>query len=124
MSEGLNRVHLLGSLGADPELRQTSNGESLLKMRLATTEKYRDRSGQLQETTEWHTVVTWGKRAEGLGGFLSKGHKLFVEGKIQTRSYQDREGTERRATEVRALNVIVLGGKGRPQESDNEDIPW
>ena len=114
MAEGLNRAMLLGNLGQDPELKTTSGGQSVLKMRIATSESYLDRDKQRQERTEWHTVVLWGKRAESLGRLLSKGDRIFVEGRISTRSWEDREGGKRYATEVVATNVI-LNGRGEPR---------
>jgi single-strand DNA-binding protein len=112
MADGLNRVMLLGNLGADPELRTTNGGQSVLKLRLATTESYLDRNRVRQERTEWHSVVVWGKRAEALSRFLSKGTKLFVEGSLRTSSYDDREGNKRYKTEVVANNIILAGGRG------------
>lgn len=112
MAEGLNRVLLLGNLGADPELRMTNGGQAVLKMRLATSETYLDRNRQRQERTEWHNVVVWGKRAEALGKFLTKGTRLFVEGGLRTSSYEDRDGNKRYRTEIVASNVILSGGGG------------
>jgi single-strand DNA-binding protein len=112
MAEGLNRVMLLGNLGADPELKMTSGGQSVLKMRLATTESYLDRNKARQERTEWHSVVLWGKRAEALGKFLTKGTRLFIEGAIRTSSYDDRDGNKRYKTEVVANNIILAGRGG------------
>lgn len=112
MAEGLNRVLLLGNLGADPELRVTNGGQAVLKMRLATSETYLDRNRQRQERTEWHNVVVWGKRAEALGKFLTKGTRLFVEGGLRTSSYEDRDGNKRYRTEIVASNVILSGGGG------------
>jgi len=112
MAEGLNRVLLLGNLGADPELRMTNGGQAVLKMRLATSETYLDRNRQRQERTEWHNVVVWGKRAEALGKFLTKGSRLFVEGGLRTSSYEDKDGNKRYRTEVVAANVILSGGGG------------
>jgi single-strand DNA-binding protein len=112
MAEGLNRVMLLGNLGADPELRTTSGGQSVLKLRLATSETYLDRNRQRQEKTEWHSVVIWGKRAEALSKILSKGSRLFVEGGLRTSSYEDREGVKRYKTEIVANNVLLQGGRG------------
>jgi single-strand DNA-binding protein len=112
MADGLNRVMLLGNLGADPELRTTNGGQSVLKLRLATTESYLDRNRVRQERTEWHSVVVWGKRAEALSRFLSKGSKLFVEGRLRTSSYDDREGNKRYKTEVVADDIILAGGRG------------
>jgi single-strand DNA-binding protein len=113
MAEGLNRVFLLGNLGADPELRMTNSGQAVLKMRLATSETYLDKNRVRQERTEWHNVVLWGKRAEALGKFLSKGTRLFVEGGLRTSSYDDREGNKRYRTEIVASNIILTGGGGR-----------
>lgn len=111
MAEGLNRVMLLGNLGADPELRVTAGGQAVLKLRLATTESYLDRNNTRQERTEWHSVTLWGKRGEALAKFLTKGDRLFVEGRIQTSSYE-KDGEKRYRTEIVASNVI-LGGGGR-----------
>jgi len=108
----LNKVELIGRLGADPELRMTNSGQAVLKMRLATSETYLDRNRQRQERTEWHNVVVWGKRAEALGKFLTKGSRLFIEGGLRTSSYEDRDGNKRYRTEVVANNVILSGGGG------------
>ena len=115
MAEGLNKVMLLGNLGADPELRHVGNGAAVLKLRLATSETYLDRNKQKQERTEWHSVTIWGKRAEALGKFLSKGDRLFVEGSIRTSSY-DKDGEKRYRTEIVANNVILNGGGSRGGE--------
>lgn len=110
MAEGLNRVILLGNLGADPELKMTSGGQAVLKMRLATSETYLDRNRVRQERTEWHNVVVWGKRAEALSKFLSKGSRLLIEGGIRTSSYEDRDGNKRYRTDIVANNVVLDGG--------------
>jgi single-strand DNA-binding protein len=112
MADGLNRVMLLGNLGADPELRMTSGGQSVLKMRLATSESYLDRNKVRQERTEWHNVVVWGRRAEALGKFLTKGSRLFVEGGLRTSSYDDKDGNKRYKTEIVANNIILAGSGG------------
>src|SRR5215468_1859520 len=111
MAEGLNRVMLLGNLGADPELRMTNGGQAVLKMRLATSETYLDRNRVRQERTEWHRVVVWGKRAEALSKFLTKGSRLFVEGGLRTSSYE-KEGIKRYTTEIVASEIIMAGGRG------------
>ena len=133
MAEGLNRVLLLGNLGADPELRMTNGGQAVLKMRLATSETYLDRNRQRQERTEWHNVVVWGKRAEALGKFLTKGSRLFVEGGLRTSSYDDKDGNKRYRTEVVATNIILSGagggggggggGRGGRSEPGGQDDP-
>jgi single-strand DNA-binding protein len=124
MAEGLNRVMLLGNLGQDPELRMTSGGQAVLKLRLATSETYLDRNKVRQERTEWHSVVVWGKRAEALSKFLTKGSRIFVEGGIRTSSYEDKEGQKRYRTEVVASNIILSGsggggGRGGPRAQDS-----
>jgi single-strand DNA-binding protein len=112
MAEGLNRVQLLGNLGAEPELRMTSGGQAVLKLRLATSETYLDRNKSRQERTEWHSVVIWGKRAEALAKILAKGSKVFVEGGLRTSNYEDRDGNKRYRTEIVAQNLILLGRAG------------
>src|SRR6186997_488023 len=112
MAEGLNRVMLLGNLGQDPELKMTSGGQAVLKLRLATSETYLDRNKVRQERTEWHSVVVWGRRAEALGKFLTKGSRLFIEGGLRTTSYDDRDGNKRYRTEIVANNVILAGSGG------------
>jgi len=112
MAEGLNRVMLLGNLGADPDLRYTQSGQAVLNMRLATTESYLDRNKVRQERTDWHNVVLWGKRGEALAKFLTKGSTIFVEGGLRTSSYDDKEGNKRYKTEIHATNII-LAGRGR-----------
>ncbi|MGK3969630.1 single-stranded DNA-binding protein [Sorangium sp. So ce118] len=119
MAEGLNRVMLLGNLGADPELRFTQGGQAVLNLRLATTESYLDRDKVRKERTDWHNVVIWGKRAEALGKILSKGSSIFVEGSLRTSSYDDRDGNKRYKTEVVANNVLLTGGRGRGAVGDD-----
>ena len=135
MSEGLNRVILLGNLGADPEMRMTNGGTAVLKLRLATSESYLDKDKRRQERTEWHRVVVWGRRAEGLGKVLSKGDRLLVEGSLKTSSYEDRDGNKKYTTEIVAANVVFSGGsRSEPSSAplssesstpeDMEDIPF
>jgi|SRR5271170_1945859 len=110
MAEGLNRVLLLGNLGADPELKVLQSGQAVLKLSLATNESYLDKNNVRQERVEWHRLTVWGKRAEGLAKFLQKGHQLFVEGRIQTSSYE-KNGEKRYSTEIVVNNVVVCGGR-------------
>ena len=112
MAEGLNRVLLIGNLGRDPELRYTQSGQPVLSLRLATNESFQNKDGVRQERTEWHSVTVWGKRGEGLNKVISKGSQMFVEGRLQTRSWEDKQGQKRYATEVVATNVILLGSRG------------
>lgn len=128
MAEGLNRVMLLGNLGADPELRYTQGGQAVLNIRLATTESYLDKDKVRRERTDWHSVVVWGKRGEALSKILSKGSTIFIEGAIRTSSYDDRDGNKRYKTEIIANNVILAGGRrgGAPAEEGGggyEDRP-
>ena len=108
MAEGLNRAILVGNLGADPELKYTQGGQAVLKLRIATTESYMNKGGERQERTDWHNVVVWGKRGEALNKFLSKGRTVWVEGRIQTRSWEDKEGNKKFATEIVGDNLIML----------------
>lgn len=110
MSQGLNRVTLLGNLGSDPDSRVTAGGTTVLKLRLATSETFLDRNRQKQERTEWHNVVIFGRRAEALGKFLGKGDRILIEGSLRTTSYEDREGVKRYRTEIIANNVVLSGG--------------
>jgi single-strand DNA-binding protein len=118
MSNGVNRVFLLGNLGADPELRMSNSGSSVLKLRVATSEKYYDANKQLQERVEWHSVVVFGKRADGLAKFLSKGHRVHVEGSLATREYEDRDGNKRYITQVVARDITPLSSGGGGMRSD------
>lgn len=120
MAEGLNRVILIGNLGQDPELRFTQSNQAVLSIRMATTESvWNSETKEAKEFTEWHTVIVWGKRAEALNKILSKGSRIAVEGKLKTRSWDDKNGGGKRyATEVNANNVILLGGKGRDGASN------
>lgn len=118
MAEGLNKVMLLGNLGADPELKMTQSGQAVLKLRLATTETYLDKNQTRQERTEWHSVTMWGKRGEALSKFLTKGERIFVEGSLRTSSYE-KNGEKRYSTEINASNII-LAGRGKGQGAGDE----
>lgn len=113
MSDGLNRVMLIGNLGQDPELRYTQGGQAVLNLRIATNESYVNKDGERQDRTEWHSVIIWGKRGEGLNKVLSKGKQIFVEGRLQTRSWEDKQGGKRYTTEVVATEIVLLGGGTR-----------
>ena len=108
----VNKVILIGNLGHDPELRSTQGGQSVCTLRLATTDKYKDRDGNWVDRTEWHSVVVWGRQAETVNQYCRKGKQIFVEGRLQTRKWQDKEGKDRYSTEVVADNVRFLGSGG------------
>ncbi|MBA3458896.1 MAG: single-stranded DNA-binding protein [Deltaproteobacteria bacterium] len=107
---GVNKVILVGNLGADPDMRYTPSGQGVCEMRLATGESWNDKNGQRQERTEWHRVVVWGKRAEVCSKYLSKGRQVYVEGRIQTRSWDDKDGNKKYMTEIIAQEVVFIGG--------------
>ncbi|MEI8259728.1 MAG: single-stranded DNA-binding protein [Deltaproteobacteria bacterium] len=109
MAEGLNKAMLIGNLGAEPELRVTQNNRAVLKFRLATTESYGTETGERREVTHWHNCVLWGKRAEALSKILTKGMQVYVEGRIETRSYDDKDGVKKYATDINCTNLILLG---------------
>ena len=108
----VNRAILVGRLGRDPETRYTSGGQAVCNFTLATDETYRDRNGERQKRTEWHRIVVWGKQAEIAQQYLHKGSLIFVEGRIQTRQWDDREGQKRTTVEIVANNFRMLGGRG------------
>ncbi len=112
MASGVNKVIILGRLGSDPEVRYTPNGGAVANFNMATNESWTDKSGQKQEKTEWHRIVVWGKIAELCGQYLSKGRQAYVEGRLQTREWTDKEGGKRYTTEVVAQTVQFLGGPG------------
>ncbi len=113
MAGGVNKVILVGNLGADPDMRYTPSGQGVCELRVATSESWNDKNGQRQERTEWHRIVVWGKRAEVCSKYLAKGRQVFVEGRIQTRTYDDKDGNKRYITEIIANDVQFLGGGGR-----------
>lgn len=113
MAGGINKVILIGNLGADPEVRFTPSGQAVANFRIATSESWNDKtSGQKQERTEWHRIVVWGKLAELCGEYLKKGRQCYVEGRLQTREWTDKEGKKNYTTEVVANTVQFLGGGG------------
>lgn len=110
MAGGVNKVILIGHLGADPDMRYTPSGAGVCELRVATSESWKDKNGQRQERTEWHRVVVWGKIAEICAKYLAKGRQVFVEGRIQTRSYDDKDGQKKYITEIIANDVQFLSG--------------
>jgi single-strand DNA-binding protein len=109
----LNKVFLIGNLGRDPEVRSTPSGQAVANFTLATSRRWKDKSGQRQEQTEWHTIVVWGKQAEIAGQYLTKGKQIFVEGRLQTRSWEDRTSGEKKyRTEIVCDNFQMLGQRG------------
>ena len=126
MSEGLNKVILLGNLGQDPELKFTQGGQGVLSLRIATSESYWDKkSNDRKETTEWHTITVWGKRGEALSKILNKGDRIAVEGRLQTRSWEAKDGSGKRyGTSVIATNVILAGGGGKRESGGGDEAPY
>jgi single-strand DNA-binding protein len=137
---GVNKVILVGNLGRDPEVRYTRNGTAVATLNIATTETWTDQNGQRQDRTEWHRVVAWSKLAEIVKEYLSKGQQVYIEGKLQTRSWDDRDGNKRYTTEIKADQMVMLGGRrdagGRelepppgpeneePFEASEDDVPF
>lgn len=142
MSRGVNRVTLLGNVGKDPELRYTPNGTAVASFSLATTERYKGQDGEWKDQTEWHNLVCWRRQAEIAGEYVKKGRKLYVEGKIRTRSYDNKEGQKVYRTEIVIDTFILLdGGEGgggargagssgamdsgyEPDQISDDDIPF
>jgi len=108
----VNKVILVGNLGRDAELRYTPGGAAVAKFSIATTEVWNDKSGQRQERTEWHNIDLWGKQAESLSEYLVKGKQVYVEGRLQTDEYNDKDGNKRKSTKVRCDKVVLLGSGG------------
>ncbi len=108
----VNKAILVGNLGQDPEIRSTGNGTPVATLRIATSDRRKDRDGNWTDQTEWHTVVVFGRQAENVGRYCRKGKQLFIEGRIQTRKWQDRDGRDRYNTEIVADTVRFLGGRG------------
>ena len=107
----VNKVILIGRLGRDPELRTTGSGSTVANLRVATDERRKDREGNWSNHTEWHSVVAFGRTADNVGRYLKKGRQLYIEGRLQTRKWQDKEGRDRYSTEVVADNIRFLGGR-------------
>ena len=113
----VNKVLLIGNLGKDAELRYTPGGAAVATFQMATTERWNDKSGQRQERTEWVRVVLWGRIAESLNEYLTKGKQVYVEGRLQTRSWDDKDGNKRSTTEIRGDRVVLLGGGGKAEQT-------
>ena len=122
----VNKVILIGNLGADPELKYTANSKALCNLRVATTDVFKDKGGQRQERTEWHRITVWGDQAENCSKYLAKGRSVYIEGRLQTRTY-DKDGQKHYATDIVADRVVFLGGRegggarGGGDESYNQD---
>lgn len=127
MSNGLNKVLLIGNLAADSELKMTQGGTPVLKFRMGCTETFSGKDGQKKEYTEWVSCVLWGKRGESLHRYLNKGKQVFVEGRLQTTSWEDKEGQKRYRTEVNVADLKLLGGGSRneaaPKSAPNPGQP-
>jgi single-strand DNA-binding protein len=111
MARGINKVILVGNLGADPEVRYTPQGTAVANFNVATNEVYKDREGNLQEKTEWHRVVCWDRLAEIVEKYLHKGSQVYIEGSLQTRQYEDKDGVTKYTTEIKARDMQMLGGR-------------
>ena len=117
----VNKVILVGNLGRDPDMRYLPSGEAVANLAIATTDKYKDKTGQMVEQTEWHRVSFFGRTAEVCGQYLKKGSQVYVEGSIRTRKYTDKEGVEKYATEIRGDRMQMLGSKGGGGMADMDD---
>lgn len=137
----VNKVILIGNLGADPELRYTPSGAAVASFNMATTERWKGKDGQPQEQTEWHRIVLWNRQAEIAKEYLRKGSSVYIEGRLQTRNYEDKEGIKRYVTEIVGMRMQLLGGRssqagdsepsappsGPPQQdldSEDDDLPF
>ncbi|MFQ6102769.1 MAG: single-stranded DNA-binding protein [Candidatus Glassbacteria bacterium] len=120
-NRGLNKVMLIGNLGADPDFRATPSGTSVATFNVATTEMWTNREGQQEQRTEWHRIVTWGRLAEVSRDYLKKGKQVYIEGRLQTRSWEDRDGQKRYTTEVVANQMLMLG-RISPEEAEVKEV--
>jgi single-strand DNA-binding protein len=123
MAAGVNKVILVGNLGSDPELRNTTSGTSVCEFRVATNESWKGKDGQTQDRTEWHRIVVWGRLGENCAKYLSKGRPVYLEGRLQTRSWEDKEGNKRYTTEIVARDVQFLGSGGGGGNKGGSDGP-
>ena len=137
----VNKAILIGNLGADPELRYTASGTAVTGFNIATTDRFKDKNGEFQERTEWHSIVCWARTAEIASEYLKKGSPVYIEGSIRTRNYEDKDGIKRYKTEIVAQRLQLLGsreGSGRPSSqqssssapsepdlpADDDDLPF
>ena len=111
----VNKVILLGNLGSDPELRYTPSGRAVANFSLATSEQWTNKDGEKEEKTEWHRIVAWGRLGEICGEYLSKGSQVYIDGRLQTRAWEDRDGNKRYTTEIIAQTMQMLGGASRKE---------
>ncbi len=116
----MNKSMIIGRVGQDPEMKFTQNGTAVCTLSVATSEKWKDKSGQQQEETEWHRVVVWNKLAEICGQYLKKGSQVYFEGKLKTRKWQDKDGNDRYTTEMVAYQMEMLGGKSESGQGGNQ----
>ena len=128
MANGLNKAILIGNLGRDPEVRYTPGGLAVANFSMATSETWTNKEGEKETRTEWHRIVAWGKLGEICGEYLSKGKQIYIEGRIQTREWEDKEGNKRYTTEITASQMLMLGsresaGESRPSPSSDMDSP-
>ena len=117
----VNKVILLGNLGEDPDLKYTPGGQAVVNMSLATSRKWKDKNDEKREETEWHKIVAWGKLAEICGEYLKKGSSVYVEGRLQTRKWEDKEGIDRWTTEINIFELQMLGKKGEGDGGGNRE---
>jgi single-strand DNA-binding protein len=120
---GVNKVILVGNLGADPTMRYTPSGTAVANFNIATTERFTNRGGERDSRTEWHRVVAWGRLAEICNQYLKKGKQIYVEGRLQTRNWEDQSGNKRYTTEVIANNMVMLGRVGESTDMPDQDFP-
>lgn len=124
----MNKIMLIGNLGSDPEIKYTSEGTPVANFNIATTERWNNQKGEKEKRTEWHRIVAWRKLAELCGEYLTKGSKVYVEGKLQTRTWEDKEGVKRWTTEIIISSMEMLDRLSKPQDNDHtepeSDIPF
>lgn len=118
---GVNKVILVGNLGRDPEVRYTKSGQAVASFSLATSEKWKGKDGNDEENTEWHRIVAWGKLGEIFGEYLEKGKQVYIEGKLQTREWDDKDGNKRSTTEIVAHNMTMLGQQSPGGQGERND---